>query len=505
MKNNRKKLSNIIFIVAFACIILVPVCFMNHKTEQVSDIDNKQLTEWPGLGYTAMNNEVVSAYIDDRIGFREQAIEAYTTLNDRLFHVMVHPLFMYGKEGHIYYKDPDYIAAYQRLNTDPEYLDKFSDFLRSTQDYLESKDIRFLYFLCPDKKTIYPEYFPDNIFVNTANTTVIDYMKGALNERDINYIIPYDELIAAKQNQVVYNKMYDATHWNEFGAFVGHTLIDEKIREWFPDVRPLNADEYSLEYVHMDSLDIAKFPISEDVPVFTRIEDNAADMTELLKPDMQCNTDTFYTHYVNNAADNNEILLVFTDSYFQAHQKYYNNRFKEVYFVHRQNYDYVQYFVNLVFPDMVIFETAERSISSEMPEMADFTDYYYEPAYSGDGEYNSPIEGLNYTITSTSGASVDGNHIILSPEGGPNIVRIDGIINTPNDGHEYDIYVSTDDECMEADFCALNRLAMLEGNKTFSINIQRRYMAQSHINLIAEDRSTKQTYLLEDFEVGYNE
>lgn len=503
MKNN--KLSNIIFIAAFACIVLIPVCFMNHKTEQVSDIDNKQLTEWPGIGYSAMNNAVVSAYVDDRIGFREQAIEAYTTLNDRLFHVMVHPLFMYGKEGHIFYKDPSYIAGYQRLNTDPEYLDKFSDFLRSTQDYLASKDIKFLYYLCPDKKSIYPEYFPDNIFVNPDNETVIEYMQKDLDERGINYIIPYKELLAAKQSQVVYNKMYDATHWNEFGAFIGHTLIDEKIQEWFSDVRPLSPDEYSLEYVHMDSLDIAKFPIDEDVPVFTRIEDNSADMTELLKPDMQCNTDTFYTHYVNNAADNNEILLVFTDSYFQAHQKYYNNRFKEVYFVHRQNYDYVQYFVNLVFPDMVIFETAERSITGEMPEMADFTDYYYESAYSGTGEYQKPIDGLSYIVTSSSGAKVDGNHIILDSEGGANIVRIDGILETPENGHEYNVYVSTDDECMEADFCALNRLSKLEGTKTFSVNIQRRYMAQSHISLIVQDQETNETYLLEDFEVGYNE
>ena len=502
--NNKRKIANIIFIAVIAAILLIPVALMNHKKEQVSDIDNKSLTEWPGMGYSVVNNAEVSAYIDDRIGFREQAIELYTTLNDKLFDVMVHPLFMYGKEGHIFYKDPAYIAAYQRLNTDEEYLDSFTDFLQETQNYLNEKNIKFLYFLCPDKKTIYSEYFPESIHANPANPSVIEYMRKDLNEKGIEYIIPDQELLAAKQAAVVYNKLYDATHWNENGAFVGHTLVDEKVQQWFDDVKPLNQSDYSVEMVNMDTLDIAKFPIDEDVPVYSRIEDYSADMTELLKPWMQCYTDTFYTHYVNGAADNGRILLVFTDSYFQAHQKYYNNRFKEVYFVHRQNYEYVQYFVNLVFPDMVIFETAERSISGEMPTNADFADYYYEPPYTG-GENILPLPGgLSYTVTYEDGVRVDGNKLMLPLEGAQ-IVRFDAILNNADSDKTYDVYVATDDECMEADFCKIHRESVEEGVQKFSFNIQRRYMAQSHIRLIAEDSKTHQAYLLEDFEVGNDE
>lgn len=503
--DKKTKITNIIFIVILACIVLVPVLFMNHKTNQVSDMDNKSLTEWPGIGYSAGVNSEVDSYIEDRIGFRAQAIEFYTMLNDKLFDVMVHPLFMYGKEGHIFYKDPDYIAAYQRLNTDEEYLDSFVDFLQKTKNYLDSKDIKFLYFLCPDKKTIYSEYFPDSVYVNPDNTRVIDYIKADLDNTNIDYIIPEQELLNAKESMVVYNKLYDATHWNENGAFIGHSLIDQKVQEWFDDVKPLSFGDYSTEMVHVDTLDIAKFPIDEEVPVYTTINDNTADMTELLKPCMQCYSDTFYSHYVNNAAENSRILLVFTDSYFQAHQKYYNNRFKEVYFVHRQNYEYVQYFVNMVFPDMVIFETAERSISSEMPQMADFVDYYYEPAYTG-GDINSlekAPEGFSYTVTYEDGVTLDGNHMIL-PEAGSNIVRIDAVLNTPDNG-KYDVYISTDDETMEADFCKIHRESEIEGMDKFQINIQRRYMAQSHIRLIVENEATKEAYILEDFEVGYNE
>ena len=79
--------------------MIVPAAFLNTKEKQISSIDNKMLAEWPGLDWTLKTNTKVEDYLNDRIGFREQAIEAYTELNDRLFHVMVHPLFMYGKEG----------------------------------------------------------------------------------------------------------------------------------------------------------------------------------------------------------------------------------------------------------------------------------------------------------------------------------------------------------------------------------------------------------------------
>ena len=508
-KTDKKKILNIVFVAVTALILIVPLCLSNFRTNQVSDIDNKALTEWPQV--MVPNQETfttLSDYFSDRIGFREQAIEFYTEFNDKLFGVMVHPLFMYGQDGHIFYKDPDYIAAYQHLNTDPEYLDSFVRFLSQTNDYLHEKGIEFLYFVCPDKKTIYSEYFPKTVNVSPTDISVLDYLDARMADTDIKYINPKDELLLAKQNAVVYNKMYDATHWNDLGAFVGHSLIDEYIAEKFDDVKRLDVNDYSLGYVNMDSLDIARFPISEDVPLYTLNEDLSGDYTELLKTSLNCNTTTFYTHHINESVPNNRILLVFTDSYFQAHQKFYDNRFREVYFVHRQNSDYVQYFVNLCFPDMVIFETAERSISSEMPLNTDFTDYYYEKPYPGTNEIVEAADKsageLTYTVRATSGCTVEGSDIVLDPNDGAAIARVDCILNSSENGR-YDVYTSTADEIMETGYNALHKESIEAGAELFSFSIQRRYMAQGVIHLFAYDNVTGETILLEDFGVRYNE
>ncbi len=499
MKN---KVLNIVFIILFMAVLIVPMIFLNTKKNQISEIDNKSLTEWPGFKWNLSSREEIENYLNDRIGFREQAIEAYIELNDKLFHVMVHPLFMYGEEGHIYFKEPSYIAGYQRLNTDKEYLDSMVDFLQKTNDYLASKGIPFLYYLCPDKKTIYPEYFPKSIHVKTDNESVTDYMEEKLSGTDIPYIIPVKELQEAKKDQVVYNKKYDATHWNEFGALLGHKLIDVKMQEWFDDIPPLTEDDFTLTYTTMETLDVAKFPINETVPLYMLKEDHAGDASDYLKPYIRCTTTNFYTHYINPEAPNHKRLLVFTDSYFANYVWFYTNRFEEVYFIHRQNYDYLQYMVNLTFPDVVIFETAERSIMGEMVSTTDFTDYYYEPPYPGEAELKTTDE-VSYLIITSQGVRRDGTTIYLNPESGDNIISISGRIKKKDPEKTYNIYAHVAEAYLEADYCSLHRMAEFDGLDEFSFSVQRRYMEQGEIELIAVDIDSGEQYLLDTFEVVY--
>lgn len=503
-KIEKNKIPAVVFASVFFLLLVLPVVFMNFKKDQISEYENKKLTDWPEFEMSEDYMKSVYKYFEDRIGFRESSIALYTEANNALFGVMVNPLFMWGENGHIYYKDKDYIAAFQRLNTDRDYIDSMVDFLVKTNDYLASKDIKFMYFVCPDKKTIYPEYFPKTVYVNGENESVLDYLDERMAGTDVAYIDPRPELLAFKDHALLYNKMYDVTHWNDRGAFIGHGLIDRKIQGWFDDVPALDRENFELETVHVDSLDNAKFSIDEDVPLYSLKDDETTDYTEMLRPYMECETDTFYTHHINPTAPNDRRLLVFTDSYFQSNQKFYDNRFKEVYFVHRQNYDYVQYFVNLTFPDMVIFETAERSISSEMPLTSDFTDYWYEPAYKGDQDYTDN-PGVTYDIVDTSGGRVEGTTIYLDPFDTDQIFRMDGVISVPEGLGKVNVYAATEDECIETDYCALHRQSAEEGTDRFSLSIQRRFLAQYEIELFAVRSDTGEAFMLDTFEVRYDE
>ena len=193
---------------------------------------------------------------------------------------------------------------------------------------------------------------------------------------------------------------------------------------------------------------------------------------------------------------------MFTDSYFANYVWFYTNRFQEVYFIHRQNYDYLQYMVNLTFPDVVIFETAERSIMGEMVSNTDFTDYYYEPPYPGVQELKR-TEDVSYLIITTQGARRDGTTLYLNTDFGDNIISVSGRINKTDPDKTYHIYAHVAEEYLEADYCALHRIAQFDGLDEFSFSVQRRYMEQGNIELIAVDADTKEQYLLDTFEVLY--
>lgn len=496
----KKKLVNIVFIIIFMAILIVPVICMNTKENQISVIDNKILTEWPGFSASLATRDEIESYFNDRIGFREKAIEAYIELNDKLFNVMVHPLFMYGKEGHIYFKDPAYISAYQRLNTDKEYLDDMVDYLDKSKEYLDEKGIPFVVFVCPDKKTIYPEYFPDSIHVKEDNESVIEHVRYDLEKTDIDYIIPTEELGKAKENAVIYNKLYDATHWNALGAMVGQKLLDEKIREKVDGIEPLSENDFDLSYEKVTSLDVARFPIDEDAPKYTLKSDTSESAAYYLSPYIKCPNPSFYNQFVNPSLGNGKKILVFMDSYFTSYSNFYTSRFEEVYFVHRGNYDYLQYLVNLVFPDVVVFETAERSITGEMPGTCFYTDIYYEKPYQGTGSYEKSDE-VSMTLTNVSGVRPDGNTLYLNPDEGDNIICIEGIVEAP---YHVSVYAKVDDNYLETDYCALHRESEADGLNKWSVNIQRRYIAQGPIDIIAVDDNGNE-YLLETFEVVYGQ
>ena len=135
--------------------------------------------------------------------------------------------------------------------------------------------------------------------------------------------------------------------------------------------------------------------------------------------------------------------------------------------------------------------------------MSDFTDYYYEPAYKGDGTY-SDNPGVSYEVTGSKGGRVEGNRILLDPEDNEAIFKFDAVLSVPEGLGKVNVYARTDDETIETDYCKLHRQSEEEGIDRFSLSIQRRFMVQSQIELFGVIESTGETFLLETFEVAYD-
>ncbi len=359
-----KKAVNIIFCVMFFCLLALPLVFTDFRKDQRSEIDNNYLPELDTSDVLALQKSA-EPYINARIGFRAESLDLYQQINDKVFGLMEHPSFMYGKEGHVFYKAPRYIKDYQHLNLSKKKAAAFADGIKGFQEYCGKNDKMFLYFLIPDKKTVYAEYFPDEIHVK-GTTSRTDQMLKALKERQVDLFWAKDVMLAGKERMEVCNKKYDATHWNENGAFLVIQKLYEILGERYPEIGPLSAEDYNVTTSVMTSLPTSHFTINEETPLYELKNKSAAkgDKEKLDSLIYPSEKDNYATRAVNPAQSDKPKLLLIHDSYMMRKEKFFTENFSEVTFIHRYNIynqDVFEYYVRELDPDIVIYENPERS------------------------------------------------------------------------------------------------------------------------------------------------
>lgn len=354
------KTVRVLTVILFAMCILIPVLTFNFEEDAISLIDNRKLTANP-FSEEALNDgssftNRFENYISDRIGFRDDMILAYAILNDRLFHKMVHPVYVYGKDGYVFGEGLTVDVVYT------EYHQAFADMVKKIQDYCEARGVPFLFAFDPAKPAVLTDYIPAGI---NYDRTWVDSFLAALDERNVRYI-DNTPLLKEKVSlgEMVFNQKFDANHWNGLGAYYGTNAMLEELKKDFPAVHINTLDEMTVEEKLQTSLLVSEFPINEMVPSImvdmTSIRDNASAYTEELNRHSQYSV---FGYYINETRieEGAPRALVFQGSYMNGvGYKYFANGFGEYIYVHDyQNVIDFPYYFNIFQPDCVIFEVAE--------------------------------------------------------------------------------------------------------------------------------------------------
>lgn len=426
-KNSKfMKINNLIKLGAFLLIIIIPVLFMNLKSDQVSYIDNRSLMNFEDIfsNKDVFNN--IKSYVDDRIGFRTEMVDIYAKVMDKAFNEITHPRYEYGKDGFI-------MSKAEENEFDPEFMEIYSDFIKEFQKYCNDRDIKFLYAVEPRKELIYPEYIKKgynyenkdieyflelleekNInYLNNIETlreakekgVALDILKtGYLNSGDIEMVELFenegmlyksDDLIELKEaedvgesdeivefgkpnmhlnnqsaedskNEIVdsrgllYDKEYDARHWNETGAIIGLSAILDRINLLDSKVGTFDISKYEAKDYINDTLVASNFEINEKTTHYNLIEDNSIYIEDLENEIKRNESFRNFTHYKNEANPDAPRILIFAGSYFDDKEKFLTESFSELMKIHnyRNVLDY-EYYINIFNPDIVLFESTE--------------------------------------------------------------------------------------------------------------------------------------------------
>ena len=380
------RICNIIFAVVFVGMLLYPFLRLDTTPVIDSETENRRMTMWPGFYPDGSYNDWYGHFVEDRVAFREAAVRVYLDATYRIFGEFAEDLHMYGKEGEIFPADEGYISAYQHLATDEELIDSLAGYLDRANKYLTKEGIPFVFLAGLDKKTVYPDYMPGTIHVDESRESIMECLSRKLSEKGVPYVIPVGEFRAAAtlDENRIYNKLQDTAHWNGNGQMLGMKLLNETVRErqkelgkeelpaFLPEAFSEKREERSLEFLSL--------PITEEVPIYKLkkkykkglyAEDGFIDTVPHVEG-------PYVAHFVNESALSDQSILILGDSFMQEHTEYLSLQYRDVYSFGRQNYENLQTYVEILHPDVVVFENAERAFVDDLYNYTNLSNVRFE-------------------------------------------------------------------------------------------------------------------------------
>lgn len=369
------KLIRIISLIVFVAVVVVPIIFFNTTPDAISEIDNRKLANNPfqAGGDLTVN---IQNYVNDRIGLRDFAITSYTILNDKLFGKMVHPSYIYGKDGYVFG------AGITTYNLFSDYHIAFADMVAEIQAYCTQRNVPFLFVFNPAKPAVYP----DKLAAGTNyNRQWVDLFLAELDQRGINYLDNTKTMMDLREQGLNgFNHKYDANHWNDLGAFYGTQAMLEQLSRACDTVHVNTLEEFTAGEMLQTSLQVSKFPIKESVPAL-ELKVPISSIGSQYTPALTIHPSyPGFGYAVNNSevVSNTPKALVFQGSYMNGYgYKYLMNAFREYIYVHDyQNVLNFPYYFNIFQPECVIFEVAEYTFSNTYFDYDTMCRIDYNPA-----------------------------------------------------------------------------------------------------------------------------
>ncbi|MBH5319149.1 hypothetical protein I6N90_15180 [Paenibacillus sp. GSMTC-2017] len=426
------KFFNIMMAVFFCLAISIPLIAVNKTPGKVSTSENRVLAQFPSFNNEqgGLNTHFIKEFetwFNDNLGLREKFVKTNTMMQYKLFGELTKQDTMVGKEGWLYYVTPEIIKDYQHLNlpTD-EQLEQWGKSINQIDDYLKSKDIPFITMLNLDKKTIYPEYYPDTI-LKVGNVSRTDLLEEYFtNKTDLDFFTPKNALLEEKNRTTIYSPNFDNGHWNSYGAFIGYTELMKKVSSYYPDIKVLTwADINTNAYDRTTNIYDAVTFSEKDISLSLKNKSTATQVFGVLDK-LNLSTSLMSASYQNEDKSLPKVLVL-GDSYLYGFvTPYLAESFSEMNFIYTDNIDRIKMLVEYLDPDMVIYENVERSFDKTMSilststEFSTFKDYIELPISQNattmwidflNGAYVEQQDNINVdkstNVTSISGWAMD--------------------------------------------------------------------------------------------------
>ena len=247
-----RHLLNLATSLLFMVAILVPsLILLTTPDQEISEAEQRTLTQLPENTnpFNQQFSEFVAsfeAYTTDQFGYRDRLIYWHNYLKVVYMHKSSTEKVAIGKDKWLFYTVPNQIEDHQGLSElSEDDLAAWASLLNYRHEWLAERGIPYVLVIAPDKKSIYPEYYPAQYPIINKNNTQLDQLLAYMSEHSELVILDLREpLLAYKRANAEGELLYYTadTHWTQTGAWVAYQWMMSQIQKFTPQLGPVNND-----------------------------------------------------------------------------------------------------------------------------------------------------------------------------------------------------------------------------------------------------------------------
>ncbi|MEG0493236.1 MAG: hypothetical protein RR696_08525 [Clostridia bacterium] len=353
-------------IICFIAILLFPMVLADFSGGKISASENRILATPPTYaGDLKAFNTGMESWLNDNVGFRDAARKAVTYLEYHLFQNSAKSSDLLGKENWIYYYTQDILDDFTGAQSfSQNERQTFTDAMQTITRELSARGCETLFVIAPDKKSVYPEFYPNGIH-RIAEKSRMTLLCEELAHQGVNILNLQPAMEQSKAAGTLYSPRIDDAHWNALGAFVGYQATCERLKELSP--RMLALSDCTIASYEKKGLFNGTVPISEyDYEIHTGFEnsftDTSFELGTLQKLLYNQDASTYQKRFTSETHTLPKLLYV-GDSYMQRGMWFYPQSFSEVTYLHFSDMAEFWTVQETFLPDVVVFESAERMLT----------------------------------------------------------------------------------------------------------------------------------------------
>lgn len=441
----KKNLTNIIYIVIFLAISIVPLIAFSDKQ---AAIGNETKAAKPKLSDGTELTANVDTYFAQNFGFRNRLVYVQNVLKQNVFRTSGQSEVIVGEDGWLFYSRAldDFLGTSAADETEVE---RMGAVVLMMQNYVESRGGEFIFFPAPNKMSVYGEYMP-YYYIEDGGQGNYERLYSELVNAGVNTVQLKNTLSLKKADGVqLYHKL--DSHWNNYGAAVAYEAVADKLSEVYGDEFKVytrySTMPYSVKNNFSGDLQSMLLPGSDRKDV--QLEFDAAENFEYTNRFRGVDDLVITTSNESKAVDKS--VTLFRDSFGNALYWFFANDYTSLTAKREIPYNIYQAAEE---SELVAVELVERNLRNLLvytpivPSL-NLGDGYFSGAVGGTADSDCTAEASVSVMTTTDGLlQVDGScdalsdyaYIYLVVEGGGTFQVLPS-----EEGADFTLYLESDD------------------------------------------------------------